>query len=231
MTGAGGDRRLLVLATEACMGSALMDEVRDRAEGAEVIVVAPALATRLRYWLSDEDPGVAAAERRQQASLEHVGAAGVPAHGVVGDPDPLQALDDAVRTYAPDEVVIVTHPDEQANWLEHGLVAQARDRLGVPVTHLVADDRRGDSRLVTHERPARDAPARERHTTRDIALVALAGVLALLGTVLSFLFLAAGVSDAMWALVLAFDLGLKLVAVGIVWVLFQRRARADRLDL
>ena len=45
--------------------------------------------------------------------------------GALGDADPLAATDDAVRTFHPDEIIIATHPDAEANWLEHGLVVQA----------------------------------------------------------------------------------------------------------
>ena len=129
------------MANEACVGSALFDEVRERAEGeAEVLVVAPALTPRLRYWMSDEDGGIAQAEARLQASVERCGAAGVSVRGEVGDPDPLQALDDAMRTFAPDEVVIATHPPDEANWLERGVVGQARARFSeVPILHFEVD--------------------------------------------------------------------------------------------
>ena len=59
----------------------------------------------------------------------------VEAH--VGDVDPLQAIEDGLRMFPADEVVVLTAPDEDATWLETGLGEQARERFSVPVTHLV----------------------------------------------------------------------------------------------
>lgn len=226
--------RLLVLANETCTGHELFELMRERTDGpdAQVLIVAPALTSRLRYWMSDEDPGIADAGRRLAESLERCGAAGVSARGALGDADPLQALDDALRTFAPHEVIIATHPEGSSNWLEHGLVAQARARVDVPVTHVVVDAPHGEAHLVERERPDPAAPARERHTSRDLWLLAVAGVLAIAGSLISFVFYVADAPEwLVWTWVLVFDLGLKIAAAVLLWALFQRRARADRLDL
>jgi hypothetical protein len=65
--------------------------------------------------------------------------AGISARGEVGDADPLQAIEDALRTFGPDEIVISTHPEGRSHWLERGVVSGARDRFAVPVTHVVVD--------------------------------------------------------------------------------------------
>ena len=65
--------------------------------------------------------------------------AGVEASGEVGDDDPLQAIEDALRTFAPDELIISTHPEGRSNWLERGVVSGARERFAMPVTHVVVD--------------------------------------------------------------------------------------------
>jgi hypothetical protein len=226
--------RLLVLANETCAGTELFDAIRERLDGngGEVLIVAPALTSRLHYWMSDEDAGIAAAGRRLDASVERCGAAGIVARGAIGDADPLQALDDAVRTFAPDEVIVATHPDGRSNWLERGLVAQARERFDVPIAHVVVDLEREEARLVEEERPDPRAPARERHTGRDLALLAVAAVLAILGSLISFVLYAADAAEwVLWVWVLVFDLGFKIAAFAVLWILFQRRARADRLDL
>lgn len=227
-------RRLLVIANETCTGSELFEAMRERADGPDsaVLVVAPALTSRLRYWMSDEDAGIADAGRRLEASLERCAAAGVSARGALGDADPLQALDDAMRSFSPDEVIIATHPEGRSNWLERGLVAQARARFDVPITHVVVDAAHQEARVVEREPVDRAAPARERHTARDLVLLAVAGVLAIAGSFISFVFYAVDAPDwLIWTWVLIFDLGFKIAAAIVLWVLFQRRARADRLDL
>jgi hypothetical protein len=135
-------RRLLVIANETCAGRAVSDEVRYRAgEGGEVVVVAPALArTRLEHWLtSDLERRQEEAQERLEASLDAFRAAGLTASGHLGDADPLQALDDALRVYEPDEILISTHPPSRSNWLERQVVQRARERYTQPITHVVVD--------------------------------------------------------------------------------------------
>ncbi len=135
-------RRILVLANETCAAPGVIEEVRYRAhEGAEVLVVAPALArSRLEHWLtSDLEGRRAAAEERLETSVAAFAAAGFRCSGQLGDADPLQALDDAMRVYVPDEVLISTHPPQRSNWLERQVVRRARERYAVPITHVVVD--------------------------------------------------------------------------------------------
>jgi GABA permease len=136
-----GERRILVVANETVGGRALLSELRRRVEGkpTAVLVVCPALNTRLRHWTSDEDAARAAAQARLEASLAAMHAAAIEARGEIGDDDPLQAIDDALRTFAPDELVISTHPEGRSNWLERGVVSGARERFALPVTHVVVD--------------------------------------------------------------------------------------------
>ena len=48
-------------------------------------------------------------------------------------------VEDALRTFGADQIVISTHPEGRSNWLERGLVTQARERFAVPVDHVVVD--------------------------------------------------------------------------------------------
>jgi len=137
----GSDRhRILVVANETVAGQALRGEIVRRArEGSDVLVVCPALNSPIRYWASDEDGARAEAERRLTASLGALSSSGVEARGEVGDADPLQAMDDALRTFGADEIVISTHPPGRSNWLEKGVIDRARERYPVPITHVVVD--------------------------------------------------------------------------------------------
>jgi len=135
-------RRILVIANETCAARGVVEEVRYRGgPGAEVMIVAPALArSRLEHWLaSDSERRRADALRRLDASVAAFTAAGIPAQGALGDADPLQALDDAIRTVDPDEVIISTHPPQRSNWLERQVVSRARERYQLPITHVVVD--------------------------------------------------------------------------------------------
>jgi hypothetical protein len=136
----GGRRRILVVANETVAGRALRGEVVRRAGAeADVLVVCPALNSPLRHWASDEDGARAEAERRLAESLGALATEGVEARGEVGDADPVQAMDDALRTFGADEIVISTHPPGRSNWLEKEVIERARERYPVPITHVVVD--------------------------------------------------------------------------------------------
>ncbi|HEY0417559.1 MAG TPA: hypothetical protein VGC78_14350 [Gaiellaceae bacterium] len=135
------ERRILVVANETVGGAELLDTLRSHVEGrnARVLVVAPALTSPLRQWASDEDGARAEAQERLESSLAAMRDAGVAADGEVGDSDPIQAIEDAVRTFRPDELVISTHPPGRSHWLEQGLVDKARERFALPVTHVTVE--------------------------------------------------------------------------------------------
>jgi len=120
----------------------LLDEVARRVSAAptDVLVVVPALNTRLRHWLSDIDDAVARAHDRLEVALGDLRTRGVSARGEVGDANPLVAIDDALAHFAASAIVIATLPAGQSNWLERGLIDKARARFDVPVTHLVASE-------------------------------------------------------------------------------------------
>lgn len=135
-----GRHRILVVANETVAGRALRDEVVRRAgDDADVLVVCPALNSPLRHWASDEDGARAEAERRLSESLAALAVAGVEARGEIGDADPVQAIDDALRTFGADEIVISTHPPGRSNWLEKGVIERARERCEVSISHVVVD--------------------------------------------------------------------------------------------
>jgi hypothetical protein len=138
---AEGERRILVVANETVGGHTLRSTILERSLDVreEVLVVTPALNTPLRHWVSDEDGARAAAQERLDESLAKLADAGVQARGEVGDGDPLQAMEDALRTFGADEIIISTHPEGRSNWLERGVVEKARERFAVPITHVVVD--------------------------------------------------------------------------------------------
>lgn len=140
-------RRVLVVANETVGGDELMGAIGELALAGqrEFLVVSPALNSRLRTWTSDEDPARAQAQARLDATLGRLAEIGVEAHGQVGDADPLVAMEDAVRLFHPDEIVVSTHPAGRSNWLERGVVEAVRDRYDVPVTHVVVDLERAES--------------------------------------------------------------------------------------
>ena len=139
--GEENERRILVIANETVGGGPLREEIRRRSEGYDerVLVVCPALNSPVRHWASDEDGARIQAQERLNASLARLREAGVVATGEVGDAEPLQAIEDALRLFGPDEIIISTHPEGRSHWLERGIVDAARERFAVPITHVVVD--------------------------------------------------------------------------------------------
>jgi hypothetical protein len=134
------EHRILVVANETVGGPELRSEIEERAgERTRVLVVCPALNSPLRHWASDEDDARAAAQARLDRSLESMRADGLDAEGQIGDGDPLQAIEDAIRTFQPDELIISTHPAGRSHWLERGVVDRARERFDISLTHVVVD--------------------------------------------------------------------------------------------
>ena len=139
--GRENERRILVIANETVGGERLREEIRSRSEGVDehVFVVCPALNSPLRHWASDEDGARVQAQERLNTSLSRLRQAGVDARGEIGDAEPLQAMEDALRLFGADEIIISTHPEGRSHWLEKGIVDAARERFAVPITHVVVD--------------------------------------------------------------------------------------------
>jgi GABA permease len=136
-----GEHRILVVANETVGGPELRSEILSRAGDLQtkVLVVCPALNSPLRHWANDEEAARLAAKERLETSLESMRAAGLDAAGEIGDGDPLQAIEDAIRTFRPDELIVSTHPPGRSHWLERGVVDRARDRFEIRLTHVVVD--------------------------------------------------------------------------------------------
>jgi hypothetical protein len=135
--------RVLVLANQTVGGRALLEEIKNRCKGrnSEILLVVPALTSSpLEHWASDVDGAIAEARQRLQDSLRTMESAGLIARGEVGDHhEPNAALEDALRYFAADEVIISTHPPQKSKWLERGVVDRARREVPLPITHVVVD--------------------------------------------------------------------------------------------
>ena len=144
-------RRLLIVVTAEVTDGALRDLVRSRGgDEAETLVVAPASEISRLDWLTNAEDDA----RDEAASLAETTAEATPTEDVqasVGDSDPVKAIEDALRTFAADEIVVVTRPDDQAGWLEEGSRETARARFRLPVTRVTVAE---DGSLVTADPPA-----------------------------------------------------------------------------
>jgi hypothetical protein len=136
-----GGRHILVVAAERLAGEELREEllVADEAT-VELDVLAPILSSRSHYWASDYDHESEEARERLEASLAWAAEQGFRAKGEVGDPDPLAAIEDELRDFGADEVIIATHSGERASWLANRMVDHLRRELDVPVKQIIVGD-------------------------------------------------------------------------------------------
>jgi hypothetical protein len=134
-------RRLLVVAIEPVDQPEAVESVRAAAQAgdgeADVLVLAPALNTLLSHWASDVGRSRLDAQRKLVLTIGALAAARVEARGAVGDPDPLQAVEDTLRQFAADEVIVGLPGGGGADRVR-ALVAELRRRLDLPVYPLSA---------------------------------------------------------------------------------------------
>ena len=139
-------RRILVVANGIVEAKALRDAAGLRVgdgQHTEVYVIAPALNSRLRHWLSDEDGARGKAALRLEVSLETLCAAGIEADGQVGDADPLQAISDALAEFRAEEILIAAQPGWRSHWATRDLVGHVRRRFAQPLVHVVVGSSEG----------------------------------------------------------------------------------------
>lgn len=125
-------RRVLVVATTE-VGPDAAQQIADGADGADdVRLLVPMRTRRLDRWLSADDPARRDAERQLAHSAGALVAAGLPVSGSLGDSDPAQALEDELRSYPADEVMLLSGSDGE------DALADVESRLAVPVRHISA---------------------------------------------------------------------------------------------
>ena len=133
-------KKILALVAEPVSADALRSAIGDeQAQSAEVLVVAPALNTRRRFFFSDPDPAIERAEDVEEETVERLDEDGIDAAGDTGESDPLLAIQDALQTFPADEIVLFTHAGGEQNWLEEGLVDEAQERFEPPVRHMLVE--------------------------------------------------------------------------------------------
>jgi len=134
-------RHILVVANETVAGKSLIAALRARAADGpiRVTVICPQNEPRAGFVVY-ADSRRSSADRRLRRTLDLLHEAGIAARGAVVDPDPLQAIKDAIYEYDPDEIIISTHPGElKSSWLRANLIERARKVTDKPVDHVVVD--------------------------------------------------------------------------------------------
>jgi hypothetical protein len=135
-----GERHILVVATTQLTGEELRRELTARGGAVELDVLAPILASRAHHWASDVDREREEARKRLEGSLEWAAAQGFAAKGEVGDSDPMTAIEDELRDFGADEVIIAMRSGEHRSWLASRMLAHLARELDMPVRDIVVDE-------------------------------------------------------------------------------------------
>ena len=128
--------KVLVLTSEPITADQLRAALRTDVDpsDAEVMVVAPAYAaSRLKFWMSDADDAIAKAEQVRRDTVQELDKADVPATGDTGESDPQAAIEDALKTFDADRIVVFTHEGEDQRYREDVDWDEAAERFGRPV--------------------------------------------------------------------------------------------------
>ena len=125
------DHRVLVLAVAEATPATAQRIADITGSPSDVRLVVPVPSHRLDRWLSAEDDARYEAEARLARSAGALVAAGLPVSGSVGDADPAQALEDELRGYAADEVVLLGSGDKDP-------LGKVESRLGLPLRRVTA---------------------------------------------------------------------------------------------
>jgi len=135
--------RVLVVAHKTAATPALIEAVRERAaRGAAVFtLLVPNPAHGLHAVMDPEDVEEDEAHAVLALAVPLLEeAAGAPVDGMVGDPSPMNAIQDAINLHGFDEVIISTLPARVSKWLKLDLPSKVTG-LGLPVTTVTARDR------------------------------------------------------------------------------------------
>jgi hypothetical protein len=128
--------RLLVVANRTADSDDLFAAISDRAARAPIAVT----------LIVPQDSHGGLGERLTSA-LARFQAAGIEAHGMLGDTDPAVAVLEAWDPGAYDEVVVATLPGTSSRWLMMDLPGRIARMVDAPVTHVVAREARAPSKM------------------------------------------------------------------------------------
>ena len=131
---------VLVVANETVTGRSLIDAVK--AKNPDLVTVIAPVSHPHEGYVVYEDTRRAAAGRRLERTLSALREASIPAHGLVVESDPADAVRDAIAMLdpKPTEVIVSTHPRERSGWLRRKVIDRVRDAAGgLPVEHIVVD--------------------------------------------------------------------------------------------
>jgi len=137
--------RVLVVAHKTAATQPLLDAVAERARRGRCTftLLVPNTTHGLHKVVDPEDQGGGEAETVIDQAVPALSeAAGTPVEGMVGDPDPIAAVHDAINLHGFDEVIVSTLPARLSRWLKLDLPSKVSG-MGLPVTTVTPADGSG----------------------------------------------------------------------------------------
>jgi hypothetical protein len=134
--------RVLIVAHKTAATPALLDAVRERVTRgpARFTLLVPNAAHGLTRVTSEDHEEHTEVDQVLALALPLLqSAAGAPVDSMVGDPSPMDAIQDAVNVHGFDEIIISTLPVRVSRWLKLDLPSKVSG-LGLPVTTVTAQD-------------------------------------------------------------------------------------------
>jgi hypothetical protein len=134
--------RVIAVVSDELHGTEPIEQMQSGADGngVEVRVVVPAVeASPLEHTLGAIDEPRKQAEERLEKILRQLRESNVEVSGEVGDPDPVQAAQDALLKAPADEVLIFEHAEGQTEWYENGLYERAQESIEPPLRLVVLE--------------------------------------------------------------------------------------------
>jgi hypothetical protein len=133
----GEGKTVLAFLVEVAGGRRLLEALRERtADGATSVAIAAPQNQPVAGQIVDQDEIREAAQSRVEVTQAVLSEFGIDAVGVVMDPDPPLALDDAVRAFSPSEILISCLAQTRFGLLRRDLVEWAKSRYEAPVVHI-----------------------------------------------------------------------------------------------
>ena len=173
---ADSSRRVLVVVDEPCTSPEPCASIRtDAGSGpTDALVIAPTHGAAATRWYVDEDASRADAAQRLRTCVACLADDGIRAEGRLGDPDPVQAITDALQVYVADEIQLITAPQRPSGWLHQNVIDRARRSFEQPIKHVVMPTQGETQARPRHIRPNHGPPpasaASPRHAARHSSL-------------------------------------------------------------
>ncbi|HYM44653.1 MAG TPA: hypothetical protein VES65_00630 [Solirubrobacteraceae bacterium] len=142
MESSASTSRVLVVAHKTAATRPLLDAVRERAQRGKCAftLLVPNATHGLHKVVDPEDQGQSEGQTVLDRALPLLeSAAGAPVTGLLGDPDPIAAVHDAINLHGFDEVIVSTLSARMSRWLRLDLPSKVAG-MGLPVTTVTPGD-------------------------------------------------------------------------------------------